>query len=194
MAPEDAAKEKIFNVGYRTMVSVIPGRVDEFTKWLMAGTGATAGLMVAGADKLVPVLGTRGFRATLYLLLASLALGIISRLLASIVLVGNDVLEIMETKLSDPDGDPLQVSFLARDEAPEVEEQIRKEFASPLPLHVRWLTRWLSRRRRCPSSLSLVGRLLVRSAVWQGAFAILSILMTAAALVWAASSLTLVQS
>jgi hypothetical protein len=192
MASEDAAKEKAFNIGYRTMVAVMPGRIDEFAKWLMTGTGATAGLMVAGADKLVPVLGARGFRTTIYLLLVSLGLGIASRLLASIVIVANEVLETMEARLSEPDGQPLHISFLAGGDVPEVEEQFRKEFVSPLPPHVRWMTWWLSRRKRRPSSLSLVGRLLVRSSAWQGLFALLSVLTMGTAVLWAASCLTLV--
>jgi hypothetical protein len=118
MEPADDAKEKAFNIGYRTIVAVMPGRVDEFTKWLMTGTGGIAGLMVAGADKLLPVLGTRGFQVTIYLLLASLALGLFSRLLASIVMVSNEVLETMEAKLSDPHGEALKISFLAKGEAP----------------------------------------------------------------------------
>jgi len=193
MASADVEKEQAFNTGYRTMVAVLPARIDEFTKWLMTGTGAVAGLMVTGADKLVPVLGTRGFRLTIYLLLLSLGLGIVSRLLASVVMVANEVMETMERKLSEPEGAPMEISFLAGSESPEVEETFREEFAAPLPFHVRWLSRRLSKRRGRTSSLSAIGRLLVRASVWQGAFAMLAVVATIAGILWAASSLTLLE-
>ncbi|MGA7439346.1 MAG: hypothetical protein WBW32_14600 [Luteibacter sp.] len=192
MASEDVGKEQAFNIGYRTMVAVLPVRIDEFTKWLMTGTGAVAGLMVTGADKLVPVLGARGFRMTIYLLLASLGLGIVSRLLASVVIVVYEVMETMERKLSEPEDDPIEISFLAGNESPEMEEKFREEFAAPLPFHVRWLSRRLSRRTGRTPSLSVIGRLLVRASIWQGAFATLAIVSTITGILWAASSLTLV--
>ena len=194
MEPGEGAKEKAFNTGYRVMVAVMPARVDEFIKWLMTGTGAIAGLMVAGTDKLLPVLGINGFRVTVYLLLASLGVGMASRLLGSIVMVANEALEQMEERLSVGEDIPLQVSFLAGNEDPGVEEQMREEFAAPLPIHIRLMTRWLTWRRRKNSKLSFVGRLLVRASVWQGLFALISLLVTAAALLWAASSIAPVQS
>jgi hypothetical protein len=55
--------------------------------------------MVTNADKLLPVLGVSGFRRSFYFLLASVALGVITRLLASVVTVAMQVLVRMEAEL-----------------------------------------------------------------------------------------------
>jgi len=53
--------------------------IDKFSTWLLAGTGATAALMIANLDKLSPVLGGETFRQSIYLLLVSALFGFLAK-------------------------------------------------------------------------------------------------------------------
>ncbi|WP_157006555.1 hypothetical protein [Luteibacter yeojuensis] len=189
MDEQNDVKNKAFDIGYRTMVSVMPQGIDEFAKWLTTGVGATAALMVASADKLLPVLGVSGFKWSFYFLLTSVALGVISRLLASVVTVAMQVLVRMESELPGVEGDALRVSFLADLPDPEMEAQVREEFLAPMPPHVRFMTRWLSRRRKRPQRLSLLGRVLVKSATLQATTAILALIFAVIGMAFAVAAL-----
>jgi hypothetical protein len=116
-------------------------------------------------------------------------MGVVSRLLASIVTLSTQVLQKMEAELNDPDGNPLNLSFMNDLPDPEMEAEIREEFLAPLPFHVRVMTRWLSRRRKRPQKLSLVGRVLLRSATAQATTAMLALIFAVVGMVWAVSSL-----
>lgn len=53
--------------------------IDKFSTWLLAGTGATAALMIANLDKLSPVLGVATFKQSIYLLVVSALFGFLAK-------------------------------------------------------------------------------------------------------------------
>ena len=60
-----------FTEGLFTGALVSSSIIDKFSTWLLAGTGATAALMIANLDKLSPVLGVAVFKQAIYLLVVS---------------------------------------------------------------------------------------------------------------------------
>jgi hypothetical protein len=53
--------------------------IDTFSVWLLAGSGATAALMVANADKIIPFLGQSGFKISGVALVLSALFGVLSK-------------------------------------------------------------------------------------------------------------------
>lgn len=53
--------------------------IDKFSTWLLAGSGATAALMIANLDKLSPVLGVSTFKQSIYLLVVSALFGFLAK-------------------------------------------------------------------------------------------------------------------
>ncbi|MGM0582851.1 MAG: hypothetical protein ACQETL_19400 [Bacteroidota bacterium] len=68
-----------FTEGLFTGALVSSSIIDKFSTWLLAGTGATAALMIANLDKLSPVLGSETFRQAIYLLVVSALLGFLAK-------------------------------------------------------------------------------------------------------------------
>jgi hypothetical protein len=54
--------------------------IDKFSIWLLAGTGATAALMIANLDKLVPLLGANILKISMYVLLLSALFGFMAKI------------------------------------------------------------------------------------------------------------------
>jgi hypothetical protein len=54
--------------------------MDKFSMWLLVGTGATASIMIANLDKIIPYMGSLGFKiAVIFLALSSLS-GLIAKI------------------------------------------------------------------------------------------------------------------
>ena len=53
--------------------------IDKFSMWLLAGTGATAALMITNLDKIVPFLGVAGLKTSLSILIISALCGFIAK-------------------------------------------------------------------------------------------------------------------
>lgn len=68
-----------FTEGLFTGALVSSSIIDKFSTWLLAGTGATAALMIANFDKLSPVLGGGTFRQSIYLLVVSALFGFLAK-------------------------------------------------------------------------------------------------------------------
>ena len=52
--------------------------IDKFSSWLLAGTGATAALMITSMDKLIPFIGSQSFKVSIYLLIVSALFGFLA--------------------------------------------------------------------------------------------------------------------
>lgn len=152
--------------------------LDEFATWLLVGTAAVASFLIANSDKLLPLLGARGFSWCGALLCLSCVFGLASKLLGLRSSIG------IET------GDAVRKTFaehLARYEAEEEKiqqgakfwgidlqsgiriERVLAEFYKPLP---RWAS-WMAKRQlRKHEGNPQVGYLiLINSLNWQGYFA-----------------------
>ena len=62
-----------------TGVLVSSSIIDKFSTWLLAGSGATAALMIANLDKLSPVIGVTTFRQSIYILVISALFGFLAK-------------------------------------------------------------------------------------------------------------------
>jgi hypothetical protein len=72
------AENALTSAMFSSLISTSPV-IDRFCSWLLAGTAATAALLVANADKLVPFLGEAGFRIAGVFLVVSGVFGLISK-------------------------------------------------------------------------------------------------------------------
>ncbi len=152
--------------------------LHEFSTWLLVGTAAVASFLITNSDKLVPLLGAKGFAWCGALLCLSCFFGLLSKLLG------------LRTRMGKEAGEAVRRTFaehLARYEAEEAEiqqgakfwgidlqtgvriDRVLSEFYKPLPWWASWLAkRQLSKHAGDPQVGYLI---LVNSLNWQGYFA-----------------------
>lgn len=152
--------------------------LEDFSTWLLIGTAAVASFLIANSDKLVPLLGSRGFSLCGALLCLSCLFGLLSKLQALKSHIGKEA------------GDAIRKTFaehLARYE--EEEEKIQQgasfwgidlqtgirfdrvlsEFYKPLPHWASWLA---DRKLKKHAGNPQVGHIILMSSLnWQGYFA-----------------------
>jgi hypothetical protein len=141
------AENALTSAMFSSLISTSP-IIDRFSAWLLAGTGATAALLVANADKLVPFLGEAGFRVCGALLVVSAIFGLISKARAVQCQIGieNDqrVRELMRPVLDKHAQDEEKILELSNARSIKIEtevdfERVIAEFAKPFPRWVGWL-------------------------------------------------------
>lgn len=149
---------------YESYVSILArgGQVESFATWLLAGTAATVGLMVAHVAEVSEALGRSGVQWALYSLVASMLFGLASK--AVIVFLPTDPIRFRDTddrlksvmakhretrsKLkttAEQSGKPVPVDISI--------EQVLREFARPLPALWRFffwrvVIKWIGNRER----------------------------------------------
>ena len=91
--------------------------VDTFSTWLLVGTGATAALFVANVDKVIPFLGSGGFKIAGAVLVASAIFGVLSKVRAvqcqAAHTNGQRILELMQPIFDKHAKDESQISEMA---------------------------------------------------------------------------------
>lgn len=152
--------------------------LEEFSTWLLVGTAAVASFLIANSDKLVPLLGARGFSWCGALLCLSCLFGLLSKLLGLRSHIGAETGEAVRKTFAE---------HLARYEAEEEKiqqgakfwgidlqtgirvDRVLSEFYKPLP----WWASWLAKRQlKKHAGNPQVGYLILISSLnWQGYFA-----------------------
>lgn len=152
--------------------------LEKFSTWLLVGTAAVASFLIANSDKLVPLLGTRGFGACGALLCLSCLFGLTSRVIGLRAQIGKETGEAVRKTFAE---------HLAKYE--EEEKKIRQgaefwgidlqtgiridrvlsEFYKPFP---RWISMLAKRQLKKHAGNPQVGYIvLINSLNWQGYFA-----------------------
>ncbi len=152
--------------------------LEKFLTWLLVGTAAVASFLIANSDKLMPLLGARGFATCGALLCLSCLFGIISKVIGLRTQIGKDTGEAVRKTFA---------GHLAKYEEEEKEitqgaefwdidlqtgiriDRVLAEFYRPLP----WWASWLAKRQlKKHAGNPQVGYLLLISSLsWQGYFA-----------------------
>lgn len=144
---KENAENALISAMFSSLISTSPV-IDRFSSWLLAGTGATAALLVANADKLVPFLSNAGFRVTGALLVASAVFGLISKARAVQCQIGADndqrIRELMRPILEKHSQDEEKIQGFAETRGSSLATEldlgrVLSEFAKPFPRWVGWL-------------------------------------------------------
>lgn len=152
--------------------------LEEFSTWLLIGAAAVASFLIANSDKLLPLLGARGFSWCGALLCLSCMFGLLSKLMGLRSHIGKETGEAVRKTFAE---------HLARYKAEEEKikegakfwgidlqtgirlDRVLSEFYKPLP----WWASWLAKRQlKKHEGNPQVGYLiLINSLNWQGYFA-----------------------
>jgi hypothetical protein len=153
------AEDALASAMFAGLLSTSP-IVDTFSVWLLAGTGATAALMVANADKVIPFLGQGGFKISGAALAASALFGVLSKARAVQCQIGYRNQE----KIAELMGPILDKHFAHEEKIVELAstrgislttavdlQRVMSEFAKYFPKWVRWLlSRHLKKHSKDP--------------------------------------------
>lgn len=116
--------------------------IESFATWLLVGAAAVASFLLGNAGKLVPIIGSTGFRACGLLLCASCLFGVLSKLFALLGRVGfatgNAVKESVFQHLKAHEQAEAQIQERAQQLGVTLETSVRMdrviiEFQRPLP-------------------------------------------------------------
>ncbi len=141
------AENALVSAMFSSLIATSP-IIDKFSVWLLAGTGATAALLVANADKLVPFLGQTGFKISGAILVASAIFGLLSktRAVQCQIFYSNDqqIKELMHPILDkhSVDEDKIEEFAIKRGLAVSTAidmSRVVSEFSKPFPKWVGWL-------------------------------------------------------
>lgn len=126
--------------------------VDKVATWLLAGTGATAALMIANIDKLTPVLGTSTVKDAIYVLIISALFGFLSKYKSVhcqvVYSIGEEVRKRLIPILDHHEQQEQEISKTADGTDIKVNteidiEYIIKEYCKAYPRPIRW---WLKKQ------------------------------------------------
>ena len=178
---KENAENALTSAMFSSLVATSP-IIDQFSVWLLAGTGATAALLVANADKLVPFLGDFGFRICGAVLVVSAICGLISKARAVQCQIGIEneqrVRELMRPILDKHAHDEEKILEFAEARGVPVETELDMgrvitEFAKPFP---KWVGCLLGRHLAKHSGNPQIGYLLpIRFYMSQSFFAFLQV-------------------
>lgn len=140
-------EQNIASAMFASMISTSP-IVDRFSTWLLAGTGATATLLITSANDLLPLLTENGFKICGGFLVLSGAFGFLAkhRAISCQIAYENDVKvrEAMFPILEKHTQDEKQITAHAEQRGIQVNTEldmknVLQEFSKPFPRIVRWL-------------------------------------------------------
>ena len=123
------------------------GPIESFATWLLVGAATVASFLLGNAGKLVPIIGSAGFRACGLLLCVSCLFGVLSKLFALLGRVGfatgNAVKESVLQHLKAHEVTEAQIQERAQQLGVAIETGIRmdrvlSEFQRPLPWWACW--------------------------------------------------------
>ena len=132
---------------YQSLAETSP-LLDKFSIWLLAGTGATAALMITQIESILPFLTEKGFKACLVVLVFSSISGFFAKYFA----LRCEIQTKVQSKLSELVGpildkhsdDKRKISDFAKKRGIEIQadldfSNIINEFSRPFPRWIRWL-------------------------------------------------------
>lgn len=152
--------------------------IEKFSTWLLVGTAAVASFLITNSDKLVPLLGTRGFAWSGALLCISCLLGLVSKAIGLRAQIGKETGEAVRKTfaehLANYEKEEEKIQQGAKFWGIDLQTGIRidrvlSEFYKPLP----WWASWLAKRQlKKHAGNPQVGYLiLIGNLNWQGYFA-----------------------
>ncbi|WP_313321285.1 hypothetical protein [Stenotrophomonas sp.] len=122
--------------------------IEAFVTWLLVGAAAVASFLLGNSDKLVAILGQRGFLWCGLLLAASCLFGLIAKtyLLKAEIghRIGRAVAEVLPLQLKSHEETEERIQAAASQRGIELEtgirmERVLSEFLAPMPHFVKWL-------------------------------------------------------
>ncbi len=122
--------------------------IEAFVTWLLIGAAAIASFLLGNSDKLVPIIGQRGFLWCGLLLVASCLFGLLAKayLLKAEIgrRVGRAVAETFPAQLKQYEETEQKIQVAAQQRGVTIETGIRmdrvlSEFVAPMPRFVKWL-------------------------------------------------------
>jgi hypothetical protein len=150
------AEQNLASAMFASMISTSP-IIDRFSTWLLAGTGATAALLIANASDLLPLLTEKGFKVCGVFLIVSGLLGFLAKHRAILCQIAyeNDVKirEAMLPILEKHTQDEKKIIAHANQRCMQVNTEldmknVLQEFSRPFPKIVRWLiARYLKKNK-----------------------------------------------
>lgn len=141
------AEQDLVSAMFSSIISTAP-IIDKFVSWLLAGAGATAALMIANINNILPFLSKEGFKVAGAFLVISGVLGLVAKIksIQCQVAYENDIKirEKMKPILQkhEEDEDKIQAHAKERGIELETEIDINKvliEFYKPAPKWAAWL-------------------------------------------------------
>ena len=176
---KDNAKHDLLSIMYGNLIGRC-GQLDSFSTWLLAATGAAAGLVISNIQSITTILGKYGFKRSLICLVISAILGLCAKATYVFFQYGGD----SQSKLFDQMKPILDHFFEQKGQIEETAkarnlsistelqmEQLLVEYVRPFPFFVRLLTlRYLSKHK----GNRQVGFLIpLKAFQWQSAFTLL---------------------
>ena len=143
------AERDIANVLLRGMLESSP-IVDRFAQWLLAGTAATAALMISQMSSLVPLIGINGFKWAIGCLIVSAFFGLLAKHKAIQCLITIEIDKGVRDRLPpildalDTDRAQIEESAAAanRELSTEIDmSRVMDDALSPLPRYARWFAK-----------------------------------------------------
>ncbi len=163
----------LVSAAYVGMLSRAP-QVDAFTTWLLAGTGATAGLLVANVGTISGALSVAGFQLCLSLLAISSLLGLFTKCAAAFFPIDGErqaALQAQSLKILETHGETRkQIEESAKKRGVEAPPDIEimavlNEFMRPLPLWAKWFVMLYIKKKQHDRQIGYL--LPIRAFMWQ---------------------------
>ena len=121
--------------------------LDRFSQWLMAGTAATAALLISQIGSLVPIISMRGFKTALVMLIVSAVFGLLAKRNAIIcqisVQIGRSIRDSANAIFLEFDKAKEEIDTRAAQAGLELDTDLSfsnviEEFVEPFPWYLRW--------------------------------------------------------
>lgn len=169
---KSTTKQNLINCLFGAISTASP-TIDRFSTWLLAGTGATAALLVAHMDAILPFLSPTIFKVCGLLLLVSGVVGFIAKYKAIQCQIASNVLnkiaEAIGPILEKHNEGSLKIATHAKARGLELETDVDmdgviREFIKPFPA----LIRWLIARKLAKQPMQTAYLLPFKACLWQG--------------------------
>lgn len=144
---KENAEQGFVSALFQSMSETSP-LVEKFSMWLLAGTGATAALLITQIKSVLPYLSEPGFKMCLICLVISAVFGFVAKYYALRCEIQNSVqsklMVLVTPVLEKHESDEDKIQSLAKKRGIELQTEIditniMNEFSRPFPTWVRWL-------------------------------------------------------
>lgn len=144
---KENAEQSFVSALFQSMSETSP-LIEKFSMWLLAGTGATAALLITQISSVLPFLSVKGFKLCLIVLVASALAGFISKYFGLRCEIQNNVqtklLELVTPVLDKHGEDKDKIQEYAEERGIVLQTDIdfaniMNEFSKPFPFWVKWL-------------------------------------------------------
>lgn len=143
------AERDISNVLLRSLLKASP-IIDKFAQWLLAGTAATAALIISQMSDLIPLIGLSGFKWAMFCLIVAAFFGLLAKRKAIQCLITLEIDKEVGSRLPpvldafDADQNQIQEAAVAMNRELETDVDLNRvidDALSLLPKFVRWFAK-----------------------------------------------------